>query len=183
MKLLILLDNGFEEVEALTVADFIRRAEIEVELISCSGREVVLSSHGVKILTDGYLENVENYDAVYLPGGVPGADNLRDNESVKYLLEDAKKENKLIAAICRAPIALESAGILPQKYTCYPGVEKELENKNSTGNILEIEENIITALGPAASPILAFKIIEMLKGKEVSEKVKEDLLFEKVFGK
>ena len=112
----VLLANGFEEGEALLVVDIIRRAGIQAHTISLKDK-IVDGSHGIRIEADAlFSDAVYSYDMVVLPGGLPGATNLRDDEGVIKLLQDFNNKKKWIAAICAAPIVLAKAGVSDKKY-------------------------------------------------------------------
>ncbi len=177
-KAIVLLAKGFEEVEALTVVDVLRRGG--VHCITCSiDEEEVLGSHSIHIKANNLLEkvDVDKYDAVVIPGGMPGASNLRDNEKVIELVKKFNEENKIIAAICAGPIVLGKAGVLKGKRaTCYPGFEQQLGTNLCSEDIVVQDENIITSRGPATAMYFAFKILENLEDIKIVEKLKEDML-------
>ncbi len=178
-KTMILLANGYEEIEALTVVDFLRRAEISIDLVSIIGKLETVSAHGVHILADKLIEeiNPNEYDAVITPGGLPGSNVLAGNEKVKSLLQSFYGENKLIASICASPLALEAAGIAEKvKGTCYPGFEGQVHFKEFIEKPVVKDGNVITSRGPATTSYFALAIIEELAGKETAEKVKNGTL-------
>lgn len=118
----VLLADGFEEIEAIVVIDVLRRAGIDVVTVGTRGTQVT-GSHGVPIEADSTLETCAdtNWDAVVLPGGLPGATNLRDDEQVRELLRRQHESGRTVAAICAAPIALGSAGVLEGRRATCPG--------------------------------------------------------------
>ncbi|MBB6443964.1 DJ-1 family glyoxalase III [Bacillus benzoevorans] len=178
-KTLILLANGYEEIEALTVVDFLRRADISIDLVSITGKLETVSAHGVHILADKLIEDIqgEEYDAIITPGGIPGATNLAENEKVTSLLQSFYKDNKLVASICASPLALEAAGIAEKvKGTCYPGFEGQIHFKEFSEEAVVKDGNVITSRGPATTSYFALAIIEALAGKETAEKVKNGTL-------
>ena len=115
MKAAVIFMNGFEEVEGLTVVDMLRRLDITCDIVGKT--EEVTGSHGITIKSDRLLESInpEEYNAIVLPGGLPGATNLRDDEKVITTLKKMNSDGKIVAAICAAPIALERAGVLEGK--------------------------------------------------------------------
>ena len=125
-KAAVILANGFEEIEALTVVDVLRRAQIPCTVLGFDKQ--VVGSHGISVIADEVLDaNVFDHDMIILPGGMPGSTNLKSSETVISILRKMQSEDKYIAAICAAPIVLEHAGVLKGKnYTCYDGFEKEL---------------------------------------------------------
>ena len=183
-KTVMLADNGFEEIEAVSVIDILRRGEIECHLCSMTGDRLITGSHGIKIQADrlysdfseGELSDI--YDAVILPGGMPGSRNLRDNESVIDELKNFDKKGKFVSAICAAPIALERAGLLKnKKVTFFP---KSIENENAliyTMCNTEQDGNIITGKAPGAAAEFAFRLIANLKSKELADKIKADMFY------
>lgn len=182
-ELMILLADGFEEIEALTVCDYLRRAEIGVDLVCVNDKKEVESSHGVKIMADFILDDVKitDYKGIYIPGGQPGATNLSKNAKVKEIVELYNGSEKYIASICAGPMVLDAVGILKnRKFTCYPGVEQRLSTQDSLDEVVVKDENIITAMGPSIAQLLAFKLIEEFKGIEMAEKIKKDVLFDKL---
>lgn len=178
--LLIFLADGFEDIEALTVCDYLRRADLEVDLVSISGKEKVKSAHNVTILADKTFDEIkiEDYRALYIPGGLPGATNLASNNKVLELVKMYKEENKTIAAICAGPIVLDKAGLLEEdSFTCYPGYEKNLKIQSRKNEPLVYNNNIITSMGPSFAQVLAFELIKVLKDENTSNDIKKDTLF------
>lgn len=178
--LLILLADGFEEIEALTVLDYLRRADLSVDLVSIYQRKNVVSAHNVEINADYNLDeiNVDEYRSLYIPGGLPGATNLANNPKVVELSKMYCEEEKIVAAICAGPIVLDRAELLKSnEFTCYPGFEKNLSTQERLDEAVVVNENIVTSMGPSFAQILAFKLIELLKDKETVEEIKRDTLF------
>lgn len=181
-KIAVLFADGFEEIEALSVVDFLRRADIQAEMVSIKDSVDVVGSHGIKLKCDGILSNlkteiVTDYDGVVLPGGLPGAEHLRDSDSVMALIKQMSEAGKIVAAICAAPIALERAGLTNgKKGTAYPGYNTELSYREFKEDIVVQDGNLITARGPATSIYFALKIIEVLSGKDAADQIAEDLL-------
>lgn len=178
-KAIVLLDNGFEEVEALTVVDVLRRGEVKCITCSTNHNEEVIGSHNICVKADNLLENinVDNYDALIIPGGMPGATNLRDNYSVIELIKKFNKEEKIVAAICAGPIVLGKAGVLDGKtVTSYPGFENELGKSKYIEEIVVKDGNVITSRGPATALYFALKILESLEDNSKVENLKENML-------
>ena len=161
-KVGVLLAEGFEEVEALTVNDVMRRANLQCDLISMKDK-YVKSSHNVVVEADKIFDENMEYDLIVFPGGLPGATNLRDDERVINFLKKQNKEGKLIGAICAAPIALGKAGLTEgRKITSYPGYEDELPNCDYLEEAVVVDKNIITSRGPATAMAFAYKLLEVL---------------------
>ena len=176
-KTCVLLAEGFEEVEALTVSDIMRRAGISCDLVSIKDK-MVKSSHGVVIESDKIFEENMEYDLVVLPGGMPGATNLRDDARVINFLKNQNKEEKLIGAICAAPIVLGKAGLTEGRdLTSYPGFEDELPNCNYIEEEVIVDKNIITSRGPATAMAFAYKLLEELGEAHKVESIKSGMLY------
>jgi 4-methyl-5(b-hydroxyethyl)-thiazole monophosphate biosynthesis len=172
-NILFLLMDGFEEIEAVIPIDILRRMKFNV--VTAGINNTVTGAHQLKFETDTLISNIncKNFDALVLPGGMPGSKNLRDSDEVINIIQSMYKENKLIAAICAAPIALAKTGIM-NDITCtaypMPLTAKALESANLTENQVEKDGNIITGKGPGAAFAFAFKIASALgKEKEAAE--------------
>lgn len=166
----IFLDNGFEEIEAITTIDLLRRANIALTTISVTGDLLVTGAHAIPVKADKLFNDLTFADAemLILPGG---ATNLIERKPLCDLLVQHNNDNKLIAAICAAPAVLGQLGILDGKQaTCYPGFEDYLAESHVGGLVVE-SHNIITAKGPGLSSDFAFCIIEKIVGSEVADQV------------
>jgi 4-methyl-5(b-hydroxyethyl)-thiazole monophosphate biosynthesis len=180
-KVLIHLADGFEEVEAITPIDVLRRAGCEVTTVSISGKREVTSTRGVTILADKLFDEADysSADMIVLPGGQPGADNLNRHNGLKAQIEMYHSRQKDIAAICAAPLVLGATGVLKgKKATCYPGVEGKLTGATCTGNLVEVDGNIITAKGPGAAMTFAFTLVERLSGKNKADELRKAMVIE-----
>ncbi|MFK5881092.1 MAG: DJ-1/PfpI family protein [Sulfurospirillum sp.] len=178
LKVLVPLANGFEEIEAMSVIDILRRADIDV-IIAGLGKKQVVGAHGVKVQADGHIEDMksDDFDMIVLPGGLPGATNLQKDKTVQKLLRDFDKDKKFIGAICAAPIALQSAGVLKENYTCYPSFETNIREEGYAPNKNVVsDENILTSRGPATAMEFALAIVAKLSGDEKSAEIKGQLL-------
>lgn len=179
-KILVLLAEGFEEIEALTPVDYLRRADVEIDMASLTEDLSVTGAHGIVISADTTLDAVDLavYDGVYLPGGMPGSLNLRDDARVLKIVRDFAGSGKAVAAICAAPIVLEKAGVIANKrVTGYPGTVDKLENVGTydADAIVVQDENIFTGRGAAAAVYLSFALITALCGEETTKRVKEGI--------
>lgn len=179
-KILVLLAEGFEEIEALTPVDYLRRADVEVDMASLTEDLSVTGAHGIVVSADTTLDAVDLavYDGVYLPGGMPGSLNLRDDARVLKIVRDFAGSGKAVAAICAAPIVLEKAGVIANKrVTGYPGTVDKLENVGTydADAIVVQDENIFTGRGAAAAVYLSFALITALCGEEKTKRVKEGI--------
>jgi 4-methyl-5(b-hydroxyethyl)-thiazole monophosphate biosynthesis len=178
--LLIFLAKGFEDIEALTVADYLRRAGLEVDLVSITDHNIVTSAHGVKVVADKtILEiNFEDYKGIYIPGGLPGATNLAADERIVEAVGMYLQEDKYVAAICAGPIVLDKAELLKDgNFTCFPGYEENLSVKGRVDEAVVYDGNMITSLGPSFAQVLAFELIKIFKGEEAADEVKKSTLF------
>ena len=173
MKLLTILADGSEELEAIAVIDIMRRCGIEVTVAGLSGVRI-RAAHGTEIICDTVLEECEtnSFDAVFLPGGLNGSLSFHDSGAVQTLLREMADAGKIISAICAAPIALARAGLLENKvFTMYPGFEEYLNGKIPTGNLAETDGKIVTGKGPGAVYAFAGKLAEALGLKAECEEL------------
>ena len=177
--LLVFLAEGFEEIEALTIVDVLRRADLKVDTVSISDRLEVKGAHDIKVFADKIFDeiNIEDYRAMYIPGGQPGATNLKNDKRVLECANVFNDEERKVIAICAGPQVLDAAGLLKdEKFTCYPGVEERLKVKDPQNAAIVEENNIMTAMGPALAILLGVKLVETLASKEKAEEVAEGLL-------
>ncbi len=173
--------DGFEEIEAFTSVDILRRAGLDVEMVSVTSGEIVTGAHDIPVLCDKNIENCDFYDAelILLPGGMPGAATLDGCEELRKLILDFKEKQKPIAAICAAPMVLGKLGLLEgKKATCYPGFENHLKGAEYTGALVEKDGNIITGKGPGAATAFALAIVEALLGKDKVTELREAMCIE-----
>ena len=177
-KILVLLADGFEEIEAISVVDVLRRANVDCKLCSIEG-EYVRGTHNIIIKSDCNIKDIDSndYDVVVLPGGLPGAENLKA-DSVRNLIDDMNKNKKIISAICAAPETLEYFNILEGKScTSYPGFIQNKEKVNYVENeAVVIDDNIITSRGPATALVFALSILQKLGYINELEDIKEGML-------
>lgn len=162
-KIAVLCKEGFEEIEALTPVDVLRRAGVHVDLVGMDQKEVT-SSHQITIKMDClFNDDLYQYDGVVIPGGLPGATNLRDDDRVIKIVKDFYEKGKLVSAICAGPIVLAKADILKGKVcTCSPGFEDQLNGANYQEAIVQRDGNVITGKGPAAALEFGYTILEAL---------------------
>ena len=179
-KINIFLAEGFEEVEALTVADYLRRAEVEVCLVSITDDLYVKGAHEILVKADKLFENADkNVDMLVLPGGMPGTLYLKDHKGLRELLIKYNDENKKIAAICAAPTVFGYNGFLKDKNAvCYPGMEDELNCKNVPDDKVVTDGHITTSKGPGTAVLFALRLIEILKGKEMENKIRKSIILD-----
>lgn len=176
----IFLADGFEEIEGLTVVDVLRRAGIEIDMISIMSGKEVTGSHNIVILADKLFEEIESkdYDMLVLPGGMPGTKNLGAHEGLTNLLKQFAKEKKNISAICAAPSVLGDHGILNGKNAvCYPGFEERLEGAIVKADNVVIDGNIITSKGMGTAIDFGLAIIEVILNKETAQKIQSSICY------
>lgn len=178
-KAFVFLATGFEEVEATGTIDVLRRGGIETTVVSITGNRTVSGAHGIELVAGKLFEEVDftGADALVLPGGMPGSNNLNAHEPLKRLLKRHFDEDKLVAAICAAPLVLGGLGMLKGKRAiCYPGFELELTGAIITDEPAVIDGNVITGKGPGLVFDFALAIVKVLNGKPVAEEVASGLL-------
>ncbi len=174
----ILMADGFEDIEALEPVDIMRRAGIGVKTVGVMGKNAT-SSHDVTIETDILIDDVNTGDIeiLVLPGG-PGHTNLDESEKVHKLISYALENDIYIAAICASPSILGKRGILDgKKYTCFPGFEEFAPNGIFTGEKTTLDGKILTGKGAGAASDFGFKMVEILKGKDISEKLRKEMQY------
>lgn len=171
----IFLADGFEDIEAIVTMDILRRANYNVKTVGV-GKKEITSASGIKVYADMKDDDliIENVCGVILPGGMPGAVNLRKSSIVCETLTYCMENKKLIAAICAAPFILGELGILKNKTAiCYPGFENKLIGAKISSKSVCVDDNIITAKGPGVAMDFAFKIIEYISGKSLVMDIKD----------
>lgn len=181
----IFLANGFEEIEALTVVDILRRANLKCDMCSIEDTYVT-GSHGITVKADLIISDInsEDYNCLILPGGMPGAKNLKENIEIIDLVKSFNKTGKLVAAICAAPIVLKAADIIEgRKITSFPGVKSQLTGCDYQEEIVIQQDNLITSRGPATAIQFALQLVKNLSGEEASEKLRKDMLVDFVENK
>ena len=180
-KVALFIENGSEELEFIAPLDIMRRANLEVDVISANNEDFITSAHNVKIIADKKIEEINNildYDAIVIPGGMPGSTLLRDNKKIIEFYQTMYNSGKLVAAICAAPIVLSAAGITDDKeVTSYPGFDKEINYKNyNSDKAVVIDKNVITAQGPAVAILFGYEIVNYLLQDNTAEDVKQAML-------
>lgn len=176
-KIIVPIANGFEEIEAISVIDICRRADIEVTIAAVEQIETT-GAHNIKIKADCMINEVnDEFDMIVLPGGLPNAFTLAENEKVQSLLKNMKEKKKKIAAICAAPYALHKANVLNHNYTCYPSFEEKIRlNGYHKDDMVVIDDDVITSKGPATATTFALELVRALKGDEVYSNIKKGVL-------
>ncbi len=174
--------DGFEEIEALTAVDLLRRAQIYVDTVSITDDYMVTGSHGITVQTEDLYEEVEfdDFDMLFLPGGKRGVENLNADEGVKQQVCDFLDDGRKVAAICAAPTILGGLGYLKGKrVTCHPSVESEISGDGAVLTKLPttIDGNILTGQAAGSAARFALKLIEVLVSKEKSEEIAKNIVY------
>ena len=167
-NVLIPLAPGFEEIETITVVDILRRSGARVSIAGVV-EGVIEGSRGVKLLADESINDInsEKFDLIILHGGQPGTDNLKKSPKVTTLLKEMESKKKIIGAICAAPIILEENGLLrKRKRTSHPSVKETLLGDLYMEDRVVVDHNIITSRSPGTAMEFAFKLVEILFGKD-----------------
>ena len=176
---IVTLADGFEEIEALTVVDVLRRGGVNVITAAVGKTKDVEGAHGISVLADEFLADVKNddFDAVILPGGGPGTENLKNSDDVIALLRRQKDEGRLVCAICAAPLVLVEAGVLEpgQHITCYPTCIMDLDRPSANVPVVA-DDNVITGQAPGSAMLFALVVLQALTNESVASKVARGLV-------
>ena len=177
-NVLVPLLPGFEEIEAITIIDVLRRAEVNVRVASTRVGPVK-GAHEIDVVADTALEDVaaEHLDMIVLPGGMPGASNLARDPIVQRLVKELAAAGKFTCAICAAPIALAAAGVhRGKRVTCYPGFEDKLEGGTHVAERVVVDGTVVTSRGPGTALEFALTLVELLRGKVVRGELAKGML-------
>lgn len=175
----VYMAEGFEEIEAVTVVDALRRANVDARMVSITGQKEVKGAHGITVTADEIFEDSDNTgaDMLVLPGGMPGTRHLAEHSGLKKIIMSFVEKNKPIGAICAAPSILGKMGLLDKKRAvCYPGFEETLKGAVIVKDIVSQDGNIITSKGPGTAVYFALKLVEQLAGREAAEKLHEGMI-------
>lgn len=179
-KVIVFLAEGFEEVEALTSVDLLRRAGAQVVTMTINDRENVEGAHDIEVVADSVFDKteLEDADAIILPGGMPGTINLKNNPDIEETVKTFYKTGKLVCAICAAPMILGTLGLLKGKRACcYPGMEDYLEGAEVKTDLVCRDGNIITGQGVGGAIAFALEIIAYLFGPDDAGEIKESVVY------
>ncbi|MBU1658822.1 DJ-1/PfpI family protein [bacterium] len=180
ITVLVPLACGFEEIEAVSIIDVLRRAQIEVLVASLDENSAVKGANGISILSDIHVKDVyvDAIDMIVLPGGWDGTYTLAEDDYVQNILKEMDAKGKNIGAICAAPFALHKAGVLKQNFTCYPSAQEQIRTQGYQGDTAMVVEdaNVMTSRGPATAICFALAIVKKLRGEETYLKIKDGLL-------
>lgn len=188
-KIAVMIAPGYEEGEALTIIDVLRRANFQCDAVGLT-EEYVTGGHDITIKCDKVLDDsILNYDMIVLPGGYEGAVNLKENDDLIDILQKANDKQLKVAAMCAAPIVLDRAGLLKGKqYTAYVGYGDKISSGEYKENIVVVDGNLITSRGPATVYAFSYVLIDELGGDSLAVKnrmiytnsfddTKEDVLY------
>ena len=176
----VFLADGFEEIEALTVVDLLRRAKVYVDTVSITDEYTVRGAHGIPVQTEDLFDETDlsETDMIVLPGGMPGTTNLGAHSGVRKAVKGFYDEGKYVAAICAAPTVLSDLGILKGKRaTCYPAMEEELQGAVLTGTAVAVDGNIITSQGVGTAIEFALQLIEILEGRKTALEIGQSIVY------
>ena len=179
-RIAVFFADGCEEIEGLTVVDMLRRANVNVDMVSVMERREIHGSHNITFLADMLYEDMEpaSYDGVVLPGGMPGTTNLGVHEGVISIIKEFAAEGKLVSAICAAPSVLGQAGVLRNKRAvCHPGWEDRLTGAIVCEENAMTDGNIITSRGLGTAVDFSLAIIQKLTDEETLENVKKGIVY------
>lgn len=180
---LVPIADGTEEIEAVTLIDVFRRAGAEVTVASVNALQVT-AAHGIRLVADCLIDECEdrNFDLIVLPGGMPGANHLRDSGVLKRMLQRQQAAGGFYGAICASPaVVLEAHGLLRDRQaTCHPGFVESLGNSSAAGLRVVADANCVTSQGPGTAMAFALKLVELLFGREKMESVASPMVIDKL---
>ncbi len=179
-KAAVFFGTGYEEIEALTVVDILRRAGVETVMVSVMKEKSVAGSHDIRVETDALIGEIDftGLDVIVLPGGMPGTKNLEACEALMAQVDIFAAQGKIVAAICAAPSILGHRGILKGKKACsFPSFESHLEGAEVLQQPAVMDGNLITGRGMGAAIPFGLKILEKLQGEEAARKMAEAIIF------
>jgi len=170
-RALVPLAEGFEEIEGVTIIDILRRGGVEVQSAYLPGEfatDLVTGANGITVQADVPLGEVvvDEYDIIVLPGGWGGTNRLAEDPTAQRLIKAFAAEGKWVAAMCAAPYALHIAGVLSERYTCYPSVEEQIRPEDRVDEKVVVDGKVITSQGPGTAICFALEIVRQLVGEE-----------------
>ena len=180
-KAYIFLADGFEEIEGLTVVDILRRAGIEIRMVSIMGKKQITGSHGITVEADELFEHADFEDAsmLILPGGMPGTRHLGAHKELGLLLQKAAAAGKKVAAICAAPSVLGGLGILKgKKAACYPGFEDQLTGAEVSMEPVVVSGNVTTSRGMGTAIPFALSLVAGVQGQEAADQLRKAIIYQ-----
>ena len=183
-NVLVPVADGTEELEAIAIIDVLRRAGAIVTIASVSGHRQITTSHGVVLVADALMDDCVDldYDLVVLPGGIPGAENLRDSSALIELLKHQRDKDRLYGAICASPaLVLEHHGLLRNhQATCHPAYVEQLSNKDQVTSRVVVDGNCITSQGAGTAVDFSLALVEQLFGRKLRNEVAASMVLPKL---
>ncbi len=179
-KVCVFLAEGFEECEALIVVDILRRGGVEVSMVSVAGGEMVTGSHQISVKADLPIDRLHSadYDALFLPGGLPGTTNLFESETVRSIVSQYHTEGKILSAICAAPSIFGKMRLLQGKQaTSYPSFEDALTGATVLQTEFVQDGNLLTGRGLGAAIPFGLRLLAMLQGEETAQTVRNAICY------
>ncbi|MBQ7758257.1 DJ-1 family glyoxalase III [Anaerotignum sp.] len=177
-KVYVFLAEGFEEMEAVTPVDLLRRVGVDAKLVSVTGDKAVTGAHGITYQADLLFEEIEDADMLVLPGGMPGTLNLQAHQGLSELLVKQHEAHKWVCAICAAPMVLGSLGILMGRHaTIYPGMEAHLIGAEPVADEVCIDGNVVTSRAPGTAIPFALTLAELLTDEKTAANLTKDIVF------
>ncbi len=175
----VFLAEGFEEIEAVTPIDILRRGGVDVRTCSITSSRLVTGAHGIPFQADTTISEIDGREeGILLPGGMPGTLHLKASAPLRQRILSCHQNGGLVAAICAAPTVLGDLGILKDRTaTCYPGMEKELFCAHPSQEPVVVSGNIITSRGAGTASLFAFRILSMLKGEECARDLARAMVY------
>ena len=179
-KVYVFLAEGFEEMEAVTPVDLLRRVNVDAKFVSITGSKAVTGAHGITYMADLLFEEIEeDADMLVLPGGMPSTTNLMAHEGLAELLVKQYDSHKWVAAICAAPMVLGALGIVMGRFaTIYPGMEEYLVGADISTEEVVVSGNVITSRAPGTAIPFALKLVEVLVSESYAEHLKKEIVFQ-----
>ncbi|MDP4270711.1 MAG: DJ-1/PfpI family protein [Bacteroidota bacterium] len=180
-KCYVFLAEGFEETEAITIIDVLRRGQLIVDIVSITGKKEVTGAHGIKVLAEKLFEETSYEDGtmLILPGGMPGSNNLNSHSGLKKLIQSYDEAGKYLGAICAAPLVFGGLGLLKGKEAiCYPGFEDRLVGATISDKNTVFAGRVITSKGIISAVEFGLAIVKELQGAEICRNVADGLLVE-----
>lgn len=177
----VFLAEGFEEIEALTVVDLLRRAKIATDMVTIGDNKQVTGSHGITVMADKLLQEVdfEQTKMIVLPGGMPGTTNLEACEALMQQVDRFYEQRKYLGAICAAPSILGHRGYLQGIMACsYPSMESHLKGADITQNPVEVSGHVITSRGMGTAIAFGLALIEVLQGEQAAQEMAQTIVYE-----
>jgi 4-methyl-5(b-hydroxyethyl)-thiazole monophosphate biosynthesis len=179
-KAIVFLADRFEEVEAITPIDYLRRAGVELTTVSISGNKIVTGSHKVQVTADKTLAEADGvWDALLLPGGMPGAANLAASAELGKRLTEQAAAGRIVGAICASPaLVLAPLGLIEgRRFTCYPGMEEGVSGGVWVEDRVVIDGNIVTSRGAGTAADWAIALISLLVSPAAGEKLARSIVY------